>query len=140
MKTDKSETADAIASTRSAHDKLKYMRECISDRDIEAIQRKAIELAKAGNLAAARLCHKQIAGQRRGVPVKCELPPLRTAGDVLAAMQIVANNVSAGKLTPAEGADLAKIFDLFLQALGHLDLEKRMTALEEQSIPKKHPQ
>jgi hypothetical protein len=102
--------------------------------------KKAIEQGKAGNVAAMRLCLKHLRGERRGVPVKCELPPLRTAADVLTAMQIVSDNVATGKLTTAEAGDLAKVFDVFLHALGHIDLEKRVKAMEDVALPKTRPE
>src|SRR5207248_6995127 len=116
----------------SLRDAFKYMRYCISDRDIEAIQRKAVEMAQAGNLAAARLCLSFHRAQRRAEPVKIDLPPLHTTDDVLAAVKIVANDVAAGKLTATEAGNLARMLQLLLQAMGYLDLEKRVRAIEDQ--------
>jgi hypothetical protein len=45
-------------------------------------------------------------------------------------MRIVAKDVAAGELTAAEGSNIAKVFDLFLDALGYIELEKRLRAVE----------
>jgi hypothetical protein len=45
---------------------------------------------------------------------------------VLAAMRKVTRKVSSGAITAGEGAEFAKIFDLCLQTLGHVELEQRL--------------
>jgi hypothetical protein len=77
-----------------------------------------------------RLCIQLFRPLRRGEPILCDLPILKTPADVLAAMQIIVADVAAGELTPAEGADLAKLADLFLQTLASLNFEQRLRAVE----------
>src|SRR6266581_383288 len=56
------------------------------DGEAEALTRKAIELALAGDPVALRLCLERIVGVRRGRPVDLvgalALPPLASAGDL----------------------------------------------------------
>jgi hypothetical protein len=140
MITDKQTTGNAARRTRTLRDLLDAALQNISEGDIEAVLRKTMELAKVGNVAAMRLWLRHFAPPRRREPVKCDVPPLRTVEDVLAAMQAVADDVAAGKLTAHEGSNLAKIFHLFLQAFGYLDLEKRVRALRQrQERPESGP-
>jgi hypothetical protein len=99
--------------------------------DLETIMSKLIEIAERGYVPAMRLLINIVLRSRHDGPVKVDLPELKTAADVLAAMQKVASEVGAGELTATQGADLARVFDLFLQALGHLDLEQRVRACEQ---------
>jgi hypothetical protein len=96
----------------------------------EAIANKAIELARNGTLPALRMCMNQIAPARKGHPVVCELPILKKPSDCVAALAAITNGVAAGQLTPAEGADLAKLVDFVVRALEAHDLEERLSKFE----------
>jgi hypothetical protein len=64
--------------------------EALLDGEAEALTRKAIELAKAGDLVALRLCLDRICPPRRERPVSFALPELSTAADAkLAASALV---------------------------------------------------
>ena len=97
--------------------------------DAEAIGRKAIEMAKQGDMAAIRLCMDRLAPARKGEPVAFELPPLDKPADSVAAAEIVAG-VAAGELTPSEGADLAKVVDVYVRAIATNAFDERLTKLE----------
>jgi len=63
------------------------------DGEAEALTRKAVEPALAGDPVALRLCLERILGARRGRPVDLgtlALPPLTDAGDLAGAMATVA--------------------------------------------------
>jgi hypothetical protein len=55
--------------------------EALLDGEAETITRKAIELAKDGDLTALRLCLDRIAPPRKDRPVLFELPPVSSAAD-----------------------------------------------------------
>ena len=55
--------------------------ETLLDGEAETITRKAIELAKDGDLAALRICLDRIAPPRKDRPVLFELPPVSSAAD-----------------------------------------------------------
>ena len=110
---------------RGSRNKSSILLESVVEKDLEAIMQKVSTLAKKGNIAAARLCVS-----RRGQPVTCDLPPLNTPADVLAAMKIIVADVAAGELTSAEGTDLAKLVELFMQAYANLHFEKRLREVE----------
>jgi Family of unknown function (DUF5681) len=55
--------------------------EALLDGEAETITRKAIELAKDGDLAALRLCLDRIAPPRKNRSVMLELPPVSRAAD-----------------------------------------------------------
>src|SRR5215472_12029411 len=98
--------------------------------DAEAIGRKAIAMAKQGDMAAIRLCMDRLAPARKGEPVACELPPLDKPADSVAATATVVAAVAAGELTPSEGADLAKVIDVYVRAIETKAFDERLTKLE----------
>jgi hypothetical protein len=130
MRFQKSVSGNPAGRPRGSRNKSNILLQKISNEDAQAIMDTATALAKQGNVAAMRLCVQLFRPLRRAEPVTCDLPILKTPADVLAAMQIIVADVAAGELTPAEGADLAKLADLFLQTLASLNFEQRLRAVE----------
>ena len=104
--------------------------EVLLDGEAEAITRKAIELAKKGDLAAIRLCLDRIAPQRKDRPVLFALPALGKAEDASASLAVIVAAVENGELTPSEAGELSKVVDTYARALLATELESRVTALE----------
>jgi len=130
----KGQSGNPAGRRKGARNKLTVLLDSVQPGDLETIMSKLIEIAKRGYVPAMRLLINIVLRSRHDGPVKVDLPELKTAADVLAAMQKVASEVSAGELTATQGADLARIFDLLLQALGHLDLDQRMRAFEQMGL------
>ena len=61
--------------------------EALLDGEGEAITRKAIEAAKAGDMVAIRLVLDRICPPRKTRPIHIELPPIHDAGGVPEAQQ-----------------------------------------------------
>ena len=100
------------------------------DGEAEALTRKAIDLALAGDGAALRLCLERIAPPRRDAPVAFNLPPMQSAADAAAAAGAVLEAVALGDLTPTEGAHVMALVETFRRTLEATELEARLTALE----------
>jgi hypothetical protein len=104
--------------------------EALLDGEAEGLTRKAIELAKAGDMTALRLCMDRIAPARKDRPVAFSLPKLTTPGDAVAAAAAITEAVAAGDLTPSEAAELAKLVDAYARAIEVHDLNERVARLE----------
>ena len=76
--------------------------EQLLDGEATTITRKAIELAKLGDMVAVRLCLDRIVPPRRDRPVHFALPPLNSADDAGKAIAAIATAVASGELTPTE--------------------------------------
>ena len=68
----------------------------------EALTRKAVELALAGDPAALRLCLERIVGPCRERAVEFVMPPIRNAADLANAMAAVADAAAQGAVTPRD--------------------------------------
>ena len=97
----------------------------------EALTRKAIEMALAGDSVALRLCLDRIAPPRRDSPVTFPLPRMTTAHDAAQAAGAVLDAVSMGELTPIEAIQIMGLVDSFRRALEITEMETRIAALEE---------
>ncbi|MCP5074148.1 MAG: hypothetical protein GY947_12765 [Rhodobacteraceae bacterium] len=99
--------------------------------ETEGLTRKAVDLALEGDTTALRLCLERIAPPRKDSPVQFDLPAMETAQDAAEAAQAVLQAVSAGELTPVEGAAVMGLIEQYRRTLELTDFEKRMQALEE---------
>jgi hypothetical protein len=82
--------------------------EALLDGEAETITRKAIELAKDGDLTALRLCLDRIA---------------KATAALLEA-------VAVGDLTPSEASELGKLIEAYVKALEATDFAERLDKLE----------
>ena len=87
----KGESGNPAGRPRGARNRTTILLQNLLADDAEAIARKAIDMAKDGDIAAIRICMERLAPARRTEPVVLDLPPLGTAADTVdAAATIVA--------------------------------------------------
>jgi Family of unknown function (DUF5681) len=113
-----------------ARNKTTLAAEALLDGEAEDLTRKAIELAKAGDMAALRLCLDRIVPARRDRHVVFELPPVACAADAVKASAALVAAVAVGDLTPAEAGELGKLIEAYVKALEATDFAARLENLE----------
>ena len=104
--------------------------EGLLEGEAEELIREAVKMAKAGDIAAMRICLDRIAPRPRDRVVPFELPPLHSAASVLSGLADIAAAVSTGELTPMEADAMSRVLDRYLRTLEHVDLEQRIAKLE----------
>ena len=104
--------------------------EALLDGEAEALTRKVMTLAFDGDPTTMRLCFDRIIAPRRARPVHLDLPPIADPADITAAMAAVTAAVVGGVITPAEGAEVAKVVDTYVRAIEASDFDRRLKALE----------
>jgi len=93
----------------------------------EALTRKAVEMALAGDPTAMRLCMERVLPPCRERTVDLILPPLEgaltgeTTGpsvrDIARAMDAVTTALAQGEITPGEAETIAGVVDTFVRAI-----------------------
>jgi hypothetical protein len=86
-----------------ARNKATQTAELLLDGEAEALTRRAVEIALAGDGMALRLCLDRIIPPRRGRPVQLGLPPVRGAADLGGTMAAITNAAASGAITPRRG-------------------------------------
>jgi Family of unknown function (DUF5681) len=104
--------------------------EALLDGEAEALTRKAIALALAGDTTALRLCLDRILPPRRERPVSFMLPRLEGAGDAAGAMAAITAAVATAEITPSEAAELSKLVEAFVRALEASEFDQRLRVIE----------
>ncbi len=115
---------------RGARHKTTLAIEALLDGEAETLTRKAIELAKAGDMQALRLCMDRLAPPRKDRSIAFEMPSIATVDDLPAATRAIMDAVSVGDITPSEAAELGKLVDAHVRAIEVSDISKRLEALE----------
>jgi hypothetical protein len=101
------------------------------DGEGDAIVRKAIELAIAGNETALRLCVDRLISPRRERLVRLKLPSdITTSKGVSNALTAVLKAVAEGEVTPGEAVQIAGVLEINLKATQPQDVENRLSELE----------
>jgi hypothetical protein len=104
--------------------------DALLDGEGEALTRKAIELAKAGDMQALKLCMDRIVPPRRDRPLNFALPAIASPGDAATAMGALLKATADGELTPLEAGEVAKLVDTYIRTVETNDLTKRIEQLE----------
>ncbi len=104
--------------------------EALLDGSVDALTRKAIEMALAGDPTAMRLCLERIIAPRKDRPVRFGLPPLERPEDGPQALAKIAEAAAEGELTPGEASDIAGLVSRWADARTNADLLNRLARLE----------
>ena len=104
--------------------------EKLLDGEGEEITRKAIELAKGGDMAAIRICLDRLAPARKDRHIEVTLPKMERASDAADASAAIVEAASSGELTPSEAGELMKIVESYARSLQVSEFEARLERLE----------
>jgi len=98
--------------------------------EVEELVRKAVELAKAGDVVMLKFLLGRILPRER--LVKLDLPSMDFADDAVEALGYIMRAVSEGTISPSEGAAVAPLIDSYARAIDLADVVKRLDLLEAQ--------
>jgi hypothetical protein len=115
---------------KGARHKTTLAIEALLDGEAEVLTRKAIELAKGGDLVALRLCLDRVCPPCKDRPVNFTMPALETAADVRRVASAIVGAVAHGELTPSEASELSRLLDSFTRLLEVTEFEERLRKLE----------
>ena len=96
--------------------------------EAEALTRRCVELALAGDTTAMRLCLDRLLPKGRAVRLHL---PLRTLADLDAATEAVAGALAEGAIVLDEVATLTGLIEARRRLLETTELERRLAALEQ---------
>src|SRR4051812_43087780 len=118
---------------RGSKNRVTMAVEALLGGEAEALSRKAIELALAGDTTALRLCLERIAPPRKGRPITLPIGDVTSLNDLSTVQASVVAALAHGELTPEEASDVASVIEKLGQAWERRDLETRIQTLEAQA-------
>jgi len=105
--------------------------EALLDGEGEEIVRKTIDLAKAGDQTALRLCMDRLISPRRERTVRLQLPAdLTTIQGISDAMAAVLKGAAEGEITPGEAVQFSMVLEANRAAADTQAIENRLAELE----------
>jgi hypothetical protein len=96
--------------------------------EAEALMRKGVELAKAGDVVMLKFFLSRILPRER--PIELDLPQMDFADDAVEAIGSIMRAVSEGMITPSEAASMATLVRSYTEAIDIADVVKRMDSVE----------
>jgi hypothetical protein len=124
------ESGNPAGKPKGARNKTTLAVEALLEGEAETLTRKAIEIAKSGDMQALRLCLDRIAPARKDRHVPIDLPAVDSAADAVKASAVIVAALSEGELSPSEASELSKLVGNYVAALTAADFEKRLALLE----------
>jgi hypothetical protein len=115
---------------RGARHKTSLAVESLLEGEAGELTQKALELAKAGDIAALKLCMDRIAPRRKDAPITFELPSVKGAKDAANAIPSVLSAVSQGQLTPNEASIVVSMLERCARMFQLAEFEDRISAIE----------
>ena len=98
--------------------------------EAKAITRKAIQMAKAGDATAMRLCLERIFPLRKGRPVPFALPSVEGVKDIPEAGAAILRAVADGTLSPDEASAIMGVVSAYRQSVEASEIVARLEKLE----------
>ena len=130
MQFQKGQSGNPAGRPRGSRNKASLRMQEMLEQKADALVKKVVKMALAGNIGALRLCLDRLAPTRKNEPLFCEMPPLQKASDAVAAIAGVASAAVAGDVTADEAAKLAKVISLYVNTLEAHNFEDRLLRLE----------
>ena len=116
---------------KGSKNKVTRAMESLLEGEAEALSRKLIELALAGDSTALRLCFERLLAPVKDRAISVELPSLESSESISQAAKMIVNETAAGNLTPIDANRLLALVETRRKALETEDLEKRIRRLEQ---------
>jgi hypothetical protein len=123
---------------KGSRNKATLMAEQLLGGSGEEIVSKAIDMAKAGNPVALRLCIERLVPARHRNVVEFELPRIEKAQDIAAAAAAVIEAAN-GNLSLGEACEFMNLLELQRAAIETADLAIRVEVLEAQDRDRSKP-
>jgi hypothetical protein len=124
-------TGNPTGRPKGARNRATRLAEALLEGEAVALVRQAIDLAKAGDVTALRLCLERLIPRRVERTIEFELPPISEPKDAVAALSRIVEDVGRGELTASEAGSLVSLVEASLKTIEVSNLDTRMAALEE---------
>jgi hypothetical protein len=127
---DKGVSGNPAGRPRGSRNKATLALQTLFEDEAELIGRKAVELAKDGDMQAIKLVLERIMPARKDMPISFEIGRLERIEDIATAMQKIMQAVAGGELTPQEAQAIATLLEQQRKNITSASLEKKIDALQ----------
>ncbi len=107
--------------------------EALLEGALERLTAEAIGLAMDGDANLLRLCITRLLPAARGRRIQLDLPEGGDMDGIAASLEATIRAVAEGVISPLEATDLAEVIEAQRRTVETVDLQRRLTRLEEAS-------
>ncbi len=118
---------------KGSKNRMTMAAEHLLEGEAQKLTRRAIDLALAGDVTALKLCLERLIPRRHERSVTFPLPRVATPKDASAALARIMEGVSSGELAAGEARSLAHLVGVVVASHEAVDVERRLTMLEERN-------
>lgn len=111
--------------------KTTLMMRAMLESEAEEITRKAIDLAKSGDIAAIKLIFERLLPPRKDSLLALKLPKITKAEDIIFAFDEIRAELANGSITPMEAETLCGLIEHSRKAIETTQLAQKLTVLEQ---------
>lgn len=126
------ESGNPSGRPKGSRNRASVIAEELLDGEGEAIMRRAIEAATAGEPVALRLCIDRILPKSRGRRVELDVPHIERAQDLVTACASVIDAAARGDITTGEAAEWMSLLDRQRKVIETADLAVRVELIEQE--------
>ena len=106
--------------------------DAIGHERAQAVLDRVILAAESGDMRAAEIVLRRVWPERRGKPVRIDLPAVNTAADLVPAMARVAEAMACGDLSPEEAQSVTAVLEGQRRVIETRDMEARLKRIEDE--------
>ena len=126
----KGQSGNPMGRPEGGRNKATLLAQALLSGEAQALARKAVDLALAGDVTCLKICLERLVPPRKDSPVNVELPKVEGVSDLSKVSGALLQAVATGELTPCEAQALAGVLDVHRRALETSVIEDRLSALE----------
>lgn len=123
-------SANPSGRPKGARNRATLIAEALLNGEVEELTRKAVTLAKRGNVVCLRLCLDRLLPPKKDRPVQFQLGSIQSANGAAEAMAALLRGVANGEVSPTEAEVVSNLIETWLRAVAASDFERRLEALE----------
>jgi hypothetical protein len=103
--------------------------------EAEALVRKVVQLALEGDLTCLRICIERLVPPKKDAPIEIDLPVITAIADIPKLFSVLTAKLREG-ITPSEARTVMDLAEGVRKSLEVVELEQRLSALEEKAKSK----
>jgi hypothetical protein len=128
----KGESGNPNGRPKGALNKTTTMARSLLEGEAEALIKKVVQLALEGDLTCLRICFERLVPATRDIPAMIDLPDIAGVADMPKLFAAISARLREG-ITNPQAATFIHFVEAFQKSLETVELEVRVSALEEQA-------
>jgi hypothetical protein len=129
----KGQSGNPKGKPKGTRNRTTLIAQCLLEGQAEAIVEKIVQLALAGDLTCLRVCLERLVPPKREATIDIDLPDINAAADIPKLFPVLTAKFREGGVTPSEARVLIDLAESIRRLFEDTELEKRISALEEEA-------